>query len=124
MIHTRESLGVPAWFFCDGCSKSPDLPWLSPCCDAHDWDYWRGGNGDKDRAAADRDFRARIKHNAKFWPGSWFDRLWRPPMGEIYYAAVTRFGGPSWRAKREGLVEPIDWEYLALQENKHSWHIG
>ena len=125
--HTRDSLGVPDWFFCDGCSSAPDLPWLSIACDAHDWDYWRGVLGGKTRQEADRDFRARIKHNAKFSPGSWFDRLWRPPMGEVYFVAVMKFSEKAFRTRRNSdLLQyrlpdgSLDWETLAVAENKHA----
>lgn len=124
--HSRESLGIPSWFFCDGCSHSPDSHWLSPACDGHDWDYWRGDWGGGTRAQADKDLRARIKHNAKFYPGSWWDRLWRPLAGDLYYAAVTRFGDSSWRSrddwKKAVFTRPdgeIDWESLAIAEGKH-----
>lgn len=125
--HSRESLGIPPWFFCDGCSHSPDSLWLSPACDGHDWDYWKGEHGAKTREEADKDLRARIKHNAKYSPGSWLDRLWRPILGDAYYFAVTRFGGPSWRMRdnftvstyRDPETGEIRWEDLARVEGKH-----
>lgn len=105
--HTRQSLGVPDWFVCDGCSHSPDNKWLTPCCDAHDWEYFAGyeKGGDDDmfwgpesyRRMADKAFRARIKHNAKATAEGWIDRLWRPTVGEIYYWAVVKFGRHSFR---------------------------
>lgn len=111
---TRQGLGVPDWFFCDGCSHSPDSKWLTPACNRHDWDHWVGSTADRAderRLQADKDLRATIKHNAKFYPGSWFDRLWRPPLGEIYYMAVTRFGKRYWRIR-----ERNDWTLAELEE--------
>lgn len=125
--HTRASLGVPDWFICDGCSHSPDSHWLTPPCVKHDWDYFWGGRlaaprvADESRARADRDLRAAIKHNAKYSPGSWFDRLWRPPVGEAYYFAVTRFGGPSFRlwADDEYASLLADPRILAIHHGKY-----
>ena len=125
--HTRASLGVPDWFICDGCTHSPDSHWLTPPCNRHDWDYFLGGRlssprvADEARAHADRDLRAAIKHNAKYYPGSWFDRLWRPPVGEIYYLAVTRFGGPSFRLWTDDEWESLlrDPRILAIHHGKY-----
>lgn len=116
---TRQSLGVPDWFICDGCSHSPDSKWLTPPCNKHDWDYWRGSTeqeAEDSRSQADRELRANIKQSAQETPGSWFDRLWRPVVGEVYYFAVTRFGERSWRIRES---QPEDWRELARIEMKY-----
>lgn len=122
--HTRQSLGVPDWFICDGCSHSPDNKWLTPACNKHDWDYWRGSqleNADVRRKQADKDLRAAIKHNAKATAEGWIDRTWRPVLGEIYYIAVTKFGKKSWRIRTayESAVIQTNPVWIADEEGKY-----
>lgn len=119
---SRQDLGIPDWFFCDGCSHAPDSKWLSPACDRHDWDYWKGSTEQSEpefRKKADRDLRANIKHNAKYYPGSWFDHLWRPLLGDIYYFAVTNFGKKSWRIREQD--QYLDWELEHMAQREGKW---
>lgn len=121
---TRQDLGVPDWFICDGCSHSPDNKWLTPACVRHDWDYWLGSTADKVdewREKADKGLRAVIKHNAKASAEGWIDRLWRPVVGEIYYLGAVKFGKKNWRirTREEGGLLMVAPKIVAQREGKY-----
>ena len=62
---------APADFKSDGCTMWPDGDYRS-CCEAHDRDYYGGGNG-AERKASDKRLRtARVRHayTGPIGPGS------------------------------------------------------
>ncbi len=122
LMRTRQSLGVPDWFICDGCSHAPDSVWLTPCCNLHDYQYFIGSTRASRRARrkqSNKELRANIKHNAKHSPGSWLKRRWRPWLGESYYWATKYFGVRSWRLRERDDYSLAEIKALAIAEGKY-----
>ncbi len=71
------------------------------------------------RKQSNKDLRANIKHNAKYAPGSWLDRRWRPWVGETYYWATKFFSKPSWQIRERDIYTPAEIKLMAIAENKY-----
>ncbi len=126
---TAAVLGVPSWFTHDGCSgPTPVREFTTGPCAAHDWAYYVGSTAawaELRRREADRDFRARIKHNARAYSEhSQWRYWWKSALGEVYYWGVVKLGKRAWqirtreeiavlRAKRPGA------ESIARKEGRH-----
>jgi hypothetical protein len=85
-----ERQDAPSNFKGDGCTLWPDCDYRS-CCEAHDWDYYRGGTG-AERKASDKRLRNCVRAKGHKY------------IAPIMYFGV-RIGGVSW------LPTPFRWGF-------------
>lgn len=126
---TAAVLGVPSWFTNDGCSgPTPVRKFTLGPCEAHDYAYYVGSTetwAGLKRREADKDFRARIKHNARAYSEhSRWRWWWKPLLGDLYFLGVTKLAKRAWTIRAAEEVAALslkgpEAEAIAREEGRH-----